>query len=441
MGKTKAELKKIACAAIDAKRAEITALGDSIFAEPELGYKEVKTAAKIKKLFDELGYAYRDQVALTGVIAPLKGKESKVKVAVMGELDAVVAPGHRCADKKTGAAHSCGHNAMSAALAGVAYALKDTGILEELSGDVVLMAVPAEEYVEIGYRNELRDAGTIKFLGGKQEFVYLGEMDDIDIMVMQHTATTEGDAEKAKKAGAGGPTNGFVGKLIHYKGKEAHSGGAPHMGKNALNAANIGLMAVHAQRETFQDKDHIRVHPIITKGGDLVNVVPADVRVETYVRGATVDAILDASEKVNRAFRAGGYAVDVETKIIELPGYLPTVTCPGLEKLMTANLIELLGEAKVDTSGAGISGSTDAGDISHLIPTIQASIGGASGIGHSESYEIADKELAYLTAAKALIMTVIDLLADGAVEALEIKKSFVPVMTKAQYLKDWGKIE
>jgi metal-dependent amidase/aminoacylase/carboxypeptidase family protein len=200
-------------------------------------------------------------------------------------------------------------------------------------------------------------------------------------------------------------------------------------------------MAVHAQRETFQDKDHIRVHPIITKGGDLVNVVPADVRVETYVRGATVDAILDASEKVNRAFRAGGYAVDVETKIIELPGYLPTVTCPGLEKLMTANLIELLGEAKVDTSGTGISGSTDAGDISHLIPTIQASIGGASGIGHSESYEIADKELAYLTAAKALIMTVIDLLADGAEEALKIKKSFVPVMTKAQYLKDWGKIE
>ncbi len=239
MGKTKAELKKIACAAIDAKRAEITALGDSIFAEPELGYKEVKTAAKIKKLFDELGYSYRDQVALTGVIAPLKGKESKVKVAVMGELDAVVAPVHGCADKKTGAAHSCGHNAMSAALAGVAYALKDTGILEELSGDVVLMAVPAEEYVEIGYRNELRDAGTIKFLGGKQEFVYLGEMDDIDIMVMQHTATTEAMLKKQKKRSRR-TYQWFCRQMIHYKGKEAIPAARHIWVKNALNAATSG---------------------------------------------------------------------------------------------------------------------------------------------------------------------------------------------------------
>src|SRR5665647_1267080 len=156
MARSKEELKKIACAAIDAKRQELITLGDSIFSEPELGFKEVKTAAKIKKIFDELSFAYTDGVALTGIIAPRKGKESKIKVAVMGEMDAVVAPNHRCADPKTGSAHSCGHNCMIAGLIGVAYALKDTGIMEELSGDVVLMAVPAEEYVEIGYRNQLR---------------------------------------------------------------------------------------------------------------------------------------------------------------------------------------------------------------------------------------------------------------------------------------------
>ena len=117
--------------------------------------------------------------AITGVIAPFKGKESKLKVALMGELDAVVCPGHRCADPVTGAAHSCGHNCMIAALSGVAYALKDTGIMEELSGDIVLMAVPAEEYVEIEYRNELKKAGKIWFLGGKQEFIYEGVFDDL----------------------------------------------------------------------------------------------------------------------------------------------------------------------------------------------------------------------------------------------------------------------
>ena len=179
------ELKERAFAAIDQNRDKIIALGDSIFAEPELGFKEVKTAAKIKKVFEELGYEYQDGAAITGVIAPRKGKESKMKVAVMGELDAVVAPGHRCADPKTGAAHSCGHNCMIAALSGVAYALKDTGIMEELSGDIVLMAVPAEEYVEIGYRNELKKEGKIYFLGGKPEFIRLGYLDDVDVLLMQ----------------------------------------------------------------------------------------------------------------------------------------------------------------------------------------------------------------------------------------------------------------
>ncbi|WP_341484279.1 M20/M25/M40 family metallo-hydrolase, partial [Merdimmobilis hominis] len=255
MAVSKQELKRRACEAIDKNRDKIVALGDSIFSEPELGYKEFKTSEKIKKAFDEMGYKYQDGVAITGVVAPLKGKESKIRVAVMGEMDAVVAPGHRCANKETGAAHSCGHNCMCAGLVGVGYAFAGTGIMEELSGDVVLMAVPAEEYVEIEYRNELKKAGKIWFLGGKQEFVKLGVFDDIDIMIMQHTSTFDGTGVKGVCGGTG---NGFMGKLVRYIGKEAHAGGAPHLGINALNAAQIGLMAVNANRETFQDKDHIR---------------------------------------------------------------------------------------------------------------------------------------------------------------------------------------
>ena len=90
MGRTKEELKEAACRAIDAHRDDIIAFGDSIFAEPELGYKEVKTSEKFQKLLDSLGFAHQDHVALTGVIANFKGKESKMKVALMGELDAVV---------------------------------------------------------------------------------------------------------------------------------------------------------------------------------------------------------------------------------------------------------------------------------------------------------------------------------------------------------------
>lgn len=436
---TKEELKKLACSAIDENRQEICGLGRSIFEEPELGYKEFKTAEKIKKVFDKLGLTYKDKQAITGIIAPLKGKESKIKISIMGEMDAVVSPKHRCADKSSGAAHACGHNAMCAALIGSAFALSSPDILSELSGDIDLMAVPAEEYVEIEYRNELRESGAITFLGGKQEFIKLGLMDNVDMMIMQHTMT---DVIPDIKAICGKEANGFTGKLIRYIGKEAHAGGEPHKGINALNAANIGLVAVNAQRETFRDQDNIRVHPIITKGGDLVNVVPADVRLETYVRGNNVEAILDASEKVNRAFRAGGYAVGAETIITELPGYLPTVRNHELEKLMYNNLVSIMGADFVEITSDKMptGGASDAGDVSNLMPTIQTYFKGASGSAHSENYEIIDEEIAYIIPAKALAMLAIDLLADEAEIGLELKKNYKALMTKEKYLSEWGKL-
>ena len=70
MAVTKQELKQRAIAAIDRNRDKIIALGDSIFSEPELGYKEVITSAKLKAVFDELGYKYqmciRDRCSRTG---------------------------------------------------------------------------------------------------------------------------------------------------------------------------------------------------------------------------------------------------------------------------------------------------------------------------------------------------------------------------------------
>jgi len=430
MAMSKEELKKLACEAIDKNRDKIIALGESIFAEPELGYKEFKTAEKVKKVFDELGIEYKDGIAITGVVAPLKGKESKLKVAVMGELDAVVAPEHRCADKTTGAAHSCGHNAQVASVIGVAYALKTTGIMDELYGDVVLQAVPAEEYVEIEYRSGIRDEGKISFLGGKQEFIKLGVMDDIDMMLMQHAWTDD-------MIQCGATYNGFVGKLVRYIGREAHAAGAPHLGINALNAANVGLVAIGLIRETFQEKDRIRVHPIITKGGNLVNVVPNDVRIETYVRGSNFPAIIDASAKVTRAFKGGGDAIGAQTVVKNLPGYMPLAVNAELGKIVGDNAVALIGADKVDFGGEAVSGSTDAGDISQIMPTVHAHVGGAKGIAHSSDYEFTDPEFSYIVSSKMLAMSVIDLLADGAEVGLSVKNNFKAPMTKEEYLKHW----
>lgn len=211
---TKQELKDLACGIIDGNRDRITALGDSVFAEPETGWKEFKTAEKIKKVFESLGYPTADKQCITGVIAQVRGKEKKLKISVMGELDALGVPDSPFADPKTGAAHMCGHHCMIAALSGVAYALHDRRVMDELSGDVALMAVPAEEFIEMGYRGRLRREGKIKMFGGKQEFIYRGLMDDVDMMVMQHTTPTEGEQETPIKANVGGTSNGFVSKEV-----------------------------------------------------------------------------------------------------------------------------------------------------------------------------------------------------------------------------------
>lgn len=437
MGLSKTELKKRAIEAIDQKRELIIAIGDSIFNEPELGYKEFKTAEKVKHVFDELGYTYRDKVALTGIIAPLKGRESKVKVAVMGELDAVAVPSHPNADKKTGAAHACAHNCMIAALIGVAYALKDTGIMEALSGDVVLMAVPAEEFVEIEYRKALIDEGKVSFVGGKQEFIQLGELDDIDMALMHHN---ENNKEGGQCASAGYTSNGFLGKLVTYYGRASHAGGSPHLGVNALNAANLGLSAIAMQRETFRDGDYVRIHPIITKGGDLVNVIPDEVKIETYVRGARIEAIMDANMKVDRALKAGADAIGATVTIQDFPGYLPFNMCSDLMDICYENQKLLLGEDKVIYQSDMMGGSIDAGDVSAIMPMLHCGFGGVEGTFHSVDVQITDKEVAYIAAAKCLVMTVIDLLADGAETAIKVKENYKAPMTKAQYLTEWGRM-
>lgn len=145
----KEELKQKVCQVIEGRREHIEQLGEAIFREPELGFKETKTAAKVEEAFKSLGIPYEKGLAITGVKGRLKGKQSKRTVAVLGELDAVICAGHSAADPLTGAAHCCGHNAQIAMLITVARGLIEAGAMEYLAGDVVLFAVPAEEYVEI----------------------------------------------------------------------------------------------------------------------------------------------------------------------------------------------------------------------------------------------------------------------------------------------------
>ena len=424
------ELKSRVCQEIDRRSEEIIGVAKTILENPEPGFREVKTARLVAKKFSELGIPYRDGLALTGVKGIVQGDSDGLTIGVLGELDSLIVPDHPKADPQTGAAHACGHHAQIGMLIGVAAGITGSGILSSLNGRVAFMAVPAEEYIEIEFRESLRKEGKLSFLGGKPELIKLGEFDDIDMAMITHT----GPLRKGKKLGLGGTSNGTVAKQIQFIGKGAHAGGAPHQGTNALNAAMIALSAIHAQRETFKDADTVRVHPIITKGGEAVNIVPADTRMETFVRGKTLEAIKDANEKVDRALRAGALAGGGKVRITTLPGYLPMANDRNLQEVYKANAIAVVGKGKVIPGGRHGTGSTDMGDVSHIMPAIHPFAGGATGISHGNDYLIEDYQLAAINPAKAMAMTVVDLLADGAVKAKEVLAKLKPQMTKQEYL-------
>jgi amidohydrolase len=428
------ELKRRVLKAIDERAEEIIGVGDAIWRQPELGYKEFKTAKLVESKYEEMGWEYKRGIAITGSKAYLKKPGPRPALGIIGELDSVRCPDHPECDPITGAVHACGHNAQIAAMLGAGFGLSNSGVIDELEGNVVMVTVPAEEYLEIDYRNSLREKGQLEFLGGKQEFIHVGELADIDISLGTHTAM---DIEE--KLSVGGSGNGFVGKLVRYVGLEAHAGGAPDKGVNALNAAMLGLMGIHAQRETFREEDTIRVHPIITKGGEIVNNVPADVRLESYVRGRTVDAIIEANKKVNRALRAGAMAVGAEVEINDIPGYMPLIHEPRLDELFEAKSVEVIGREDL-VYGRHTTGSTDLGDFSCIMPTSRIRMGGVAGMGHGRTYEVVDKETLYVTPAKILALTCVDLLCDDAAEARKIVDSFSPTIPRAEYVEFMRKL-
>jgi amidohydrolase len=427
---TKNEIKQRVDAAIDRRAEEIIRLGEQIRLHPELGFKEVKTARLVEETFGKLGLSPKSGLAMTGVRADVAGRGGDGPTfALLGELDALVVTGHPVADPQTGAAHACGHNAQVAGLLGAAMGLLDSQALEHLAGRLVFFAVPAEEYGDVEWRVAQARAGKLEFLGGKPELLRLGHFHDVDLSMMIHMTSRPEDG----KTGVPVSNNGCIVKTIRYLGKASHAGGAPHQGVNALYAAHIGLAAVNAIRETFRDEDTIRVHPIITHGGSQVNVIPGEVRLETYVRGRTVEAILDANKKVDRAFRAGALALGAKVEIETLPGYMPMTCDATMAKMYRQNMVPIVGEENFKQIGHR-TGSTDMGDLSMVMPVLHPYMGGATGSGHGADYQIVDQKLAYLGTAKALAAMAIDLMAEGAAGARDVLKTAKPPMTREQYL-------
>ena len=128
-----------------------------------------------------LGLAPRTGLALTGVKGRLAGRSPGPRLAFIGELDSLRTSEHPLADPVTGAAHSCGHNAQIAGMLGAAIGLCDVKAADQLAGEIVFFAVPAEEFIDVEERMARVAKGEIEFMLGKPELVAKGHFDDVDM--------------------------------------------------------------------------------------------------------------------------------------------------------------------------------------------------------------------------------------------------------------------
>ena len=372
---------------IEKRKAEILDSADFLLKNPECGYKEFKAAEFVEKEFEKLGLQVKSNLAITGVRADTDSGRPGPKIAIMGELDALPVPSHPFADPVTGAAHACGHHAQVAMMLAAAAAL--VPVIKELSGSLAFIAVPAEEFQSLEYCRELIAEKKISYCGGKAEFIKIGVLDDIDAVLLIHA------------------------------------------GINAASMARQALNMIDAQRDTFNDKDSVRIHGIISDGGSAVNVVPDRAELELQIRAKTPEAVRDACSKVDRCVKAAAMAFGGRVNINNLGGYMPYRSCAELNQIHAESLAELDGGVLGNCGHRG--SSTDMGDVSMLIPALHAYSGGFSGSPHAKNFVVVDPEKAYIQGAKLLAMDAVKLLENNAALGNMIA-SIKPFMTKEEYI-------
>ena len=414
---------------IDVHKDQIIAFAEDIAVHPEPGYEEFRTAGKTAEVLKNLGYKVTEHLARTGVKGTKSIKEGP-SLTVIGELDAIGCHSHPNANPVTGVAHACGHHAQMAAMIGCAIAMADPDVQKCLAGTVNFLAVPAEEYIDADKRARLKKEG-IEFCCGKSEMIRTGVFDDTDIALTTHVhmVPVEEDFYLGNPA-----CNGYSAERVTVRGKAAHGAIDPWNGVNALSITTSAIQMMGLMRETFREEDHVRLHNVIRKAGDVINSVPDEAIVETKVRAASLDKICEITDMVNRAYAGSAYAFGGKIEMEKLQGYMPIIPRVADNALIEA--ADDLGlNYRTVQKGDFNNACTDVGDLSHFVPVVNFTFKGFEGKLHGADFKITDPEKAYILPAKLLALTVYKLLKNGGQEAKKIAKSYTPVFNKESYIQ------
>lgn len=360
---------------------KLIVMADRIHANPELAFQEHEAAMLLSGTLEQAGFAVERGVAglETAFVATLEGQPGGPALALLAEYDALA-----------GLGHACGHNLIGTAAVGAGLALQ--AVLPELAGTVQVIGTPAEE------------GG-----GGKVIMVEAGVFEGVDVAMMIH------------------PSNqNLIGRLsltaypvrIEFFGRAAHAAGSPDQGINALSALLQTFSSIDALR--LHLRDDARVHGIITEGGQAANIIPDYAEAKFSVRALDMSYATEVLDRVRACAEGAALATGARVNVeVCGPRYDARIPNPTLVELFRANMGTLGIEMDLAT-GQERMGSSDIGNVSQVVPAIHPylSIGSEDLVGHTPEFCQAAASPAgheaMLNGAKAMAMTVVDLLADPA---------------------------
>ena len=376
-------LKKQVVTYIDEHRQDLEDVLELMYNEPELGYQEHQASQWLCGLLEKAGYEVQRGIGdlSTAFVGQLQGGRPGPRIAILAEYDAL-----------PGIGHGCGHNLIGAASIGAALGLAP--LMPGLAGEVLIVGSPAEE-------------GAVDDAGGKVALLDQGIFENVTAAMMVHPST---------RNALGGISNARVALEITFHGRTAHAAGAPHEGINALDAAIQTFNGWNALRQHV--KPDVRIHGIITEGGQAPNIVPDLARIRMYVRAQDSGYLKRIEEKVRKCAEGAALATgaQVDFRYTARP-YDNMVNNEPLGRIFADNLGEL--GVDIEAAQGPSAGSTDMGNVSQVVPAIHPYLAIATPDinGHSREFGAATLtpkgRKAMLDAAKAMALTTIDLLTDS----------------------------
>ena len=368
---------------IETQREQLIQLSLNIHDNPELGFKEEKAATWLTGYLEDSGFHIERGIAGLATAFRASYGQNRPRIALLAEYDALPKIGH-----------GCGHNIIGVSAVGAGVASKR--LIDSLGGSVAVMGTPGEENY-----------------GGKIDMVKGGAFKEVDVAMIVHPDTRNMPTEDALAC---------ISLEVEFFGRPAHAAGEPHKGINALDAMILAFTSINALRQHI--RRDARIHGIITDGGEAPNIIPGHSAGVFSVRALDNDYLSELKNRVLNCFAGASVASGARLEYRWRDRtYAPMKSNMILAGLFKHNL-ESLGRDVEDFDPRSGLGSTDMGNVSQVVPSIHPTIAIAPRevLIHTPEFAAATiseaGHSALLDAAKAMAMTVADILQPGTIDRI-----------------------